>query len=664
MSFEVITIARTSEGRPIERRKAVPAREISVGRLSENDVHLADLAVEPKHAIISVEAPGRVTVRSVSGLGFGLDGRTVTEAVIDPAAGAELRFGSHRLTLGAGQDGAVVITVERVEALSDSAEEKDQQTVFTLRGLMPGKRASAYALIALILAAFLAWPIWTYATASPAKIRPDGYHADKAWESGPLSKAHANLENDCQACHVKAFVAVRDEACIACHADSHQDRAGGLQRVSIEGPGAPGPDAYAHAPADRLAAARGRHVGLLGNVEMFFRRTFNKPLGRCVDCHTEHEGAGPMPATQQAFCADCHNGLQDRLRTRGFQSAVGSASDFGLEHPQFRPAVLAGFDSARPVPFEKRDARIGGNPLLGWRFTRVVLDGPVQMPNGLKFTHAQHISTTNGVAEMWRNVAPGQGPGMDCTDCHKTDPSGTRYQPVRMETACQACHSLGLQTVGGTVRQLPHGQPAQVIADIRAFYSSGGGYRPTGLPIARYTRARPGEVNAERRSADLARAAALMPGQGDAMIRATFAPGGVCGECHTVSMGGPDGVRIAPVAQPTRFLRNGWFDHRAHLNIDVRGQGAQRRWGCRDCHAAEKSNNASDLLLPSLANCQQCHVGENGAHRTRLVRSGTASGCAMCHDYHADEGAPWVLRRGGRKAAPADQVAMLVVRWR
>jgi Zn-finger protein len=295
---------------------------------------------------------------------------------------------------------------------------------------------------------------------------------------------------------------------------------------------------------------------------------------------------------------------------------------------------------------------------------RAVLDRPLQMPDGLKFTHAQHLSKTNGVAEMWRNVSPGQGTGMDCQDCHKTDPSGTRYQPVRMEAACQSCHSLGLQTIGGTVRQLPHGQPAQVIADIRAFYGSGGSFRPTGLPIARYTRARPGDVNAERRSADLARAAALLPGKGDALIRATFGPGGVCGECHTVSMGGPDQVRIAPVAQPTRYLRNGWFDHRAHTNLDVRASDGNRRWGCRDCHAAEKSNNANDLLLPTVANCQQCHVGEKGAHTAQLVRSGTVSSCAMCHDYHADEGAPWVLKRGSRKKAPANQVAMLQVRWR
>jgi hypothetical protein len=171
-------------------------------------------------------------------------------------------------------------------------------------------------------------------------------------------------------------------------------------------------------------------------------------------------------------------------------------------------------------------------------------------------------------------------------------------------------------------------------------------------------------VNTERRSLDLARAASLMPSQASAMVRATFAPRGVCGECHKVSFTGGDNVRIAPVAQPTRFLHKGWFDHRSHDNLDIRTSQGSRRYGCRDCHAADKSNNASDLLLPALSNCQSCHTGEKGATNAKLVRSGTPSGCAMCHDYHADEGAPWVLKRGGRKAAPADQVAMLPVRWR
>ena len=45
-----------------------------------------------------------------------------------------------------------------------------------------------------------------------------------------------------------------------------------------------------------------------------------------------------------------------------------------------------------------------------------------------------------------------------------------RYQPVVMERDCASCHSLAFARSGGTVRTLRHGDPAQVIADLRDYY--------------------------------------------------------------------------------------------------------------------------------------------------------------------------------------------------
>ena len=120
-------------------------------------------------------------------------------------------------------------------------------------------------------------------------------------------------------------------------------------------------------------------------------------------------------------------------------------------------------------------------------------------------------------------------------------------------------------------------------------------------------------------------------------------------------------MTIAPVAQPTRYLHKGWFDHSAHDNLAVRDGKGARTFGCVDCHAADRSNNADDLLLPALSNCQSCHVGEKGATKARLIRTGTPSGCAMCHDYHADGGAPWVDQR---KRPRSTEVALRDIKWR
>jgi cytochrome c553 len=82
-----------------------------------------------------------------------------------------------------------------------------------------------------------------------------------------------------------------------------------------------------------------------------------------------------------------------------------------------------------------------------------------------------------------------------------------------------------------------------------------------------------------------------------------------------------------PVAFPVRYLHKGWFDHRAHATQS-----------CSSCHGAERSNAASDLLIPDLASCRTCHGGEGSSKPV-------PSSCAMCHDYHMDAGAPSMLIR-------------------
>src|SRR5690606_15751916 len=169
--------------------------------------------------------------------------------------------------------------------------------LFSLAGTMPGKRVGAWAFAILVLLAFLVGPIWAWHSYRGVDERPQGFHADQAWLSGPLSSAHANLKGDCQSCHVEPFVAVTDKACVGCHTGEHKAMS----------------QAHADAPPAMLLAARAP-PGVGGRVLAGFAHAFNKPPGRCVDCHTEHEGAGPMPATPQKFCADCHDGMAVRLK--------------------------------------------------------------------------------------------------------------------------------------------------------------------------------------------------------------------------------------------------------------------------------------------------------------------------------------------------------------
>jgi hypothetical protein len=261
--------------------------------------------------------------------------------------------------------------------------------------------------------------------------------------------------------------------------------------------------------------------------------------------------------------------------------------------------------------------------------------------SGLKFPHRLHLSATNGVARMAQTMAGeyGFGPkGLDCKDCHVADASGIRFKQVEMEKNCGMCHSLAFDRVGGVVRTLRHGEPEAVAADLRAFYRSTAPARP--IKLGGMGRRRPGDFAAYNAAADYRTGAAIRAGGAERAIRAVFSPGGACYDCHRVIQPGASRTGmfdVVPVHLPDRYMQKGWFDHKAHDTET-----------CVSCHAAKTSDKSADLLLPNIASCRECHGGE-------AARKEVPSSCAMCHDYHVGDGAPWAVREDKIKTGPADR---------
>lgn len=591
MSFLVRRISVTADGREIVRGTPVDGNSILVGRDAACAVHLADLAVNPEHARLTTNDGRHVEIEAVSGLGFEVDGRTVQRASIDAGNGAELRFGGHRILVGLDTDGAaprVALTVSRTDELSHSALDRDEAQAFSLGGKLPGRRMSAWVFSLFVLAAFLAAPIWAYMSWRGVEERPNGFHADSTWSSGALSAGHAKLKDDCQSCHVDAFVSVTDTTCASCHDDAHE-----------------------HAPIARQVLARGDPGWFRASLNSI-GTAFGRPEGRCVECHTEHEGAGPMPATAQRFCTDCHDGMSSRLT----DTKLGDAGDFGTSHPQFRPAVLVS---------------TGEQP----RFQRMTWRPNLTENNGLKFTHDEHLLRNGSVARMARNLGIGRGrgsPGLDCADCHKPTRDGVRFEPVDMERDCQSCHSLTFESVGGVDRTLRHGEPAQVIADLYAYYRSTPPSRP--ISLGGMARRRPGQFAEGQTYNIYFREVAVRPSRAEDAVRAVFSRGGACYDCHTIfaPAAGNRNWRVMDVHQTRRYFNHGWFDHKPHDEEE-----------CSSCHAAKTSNDANQLLIPGLASCRECHGGEDS-------NADVASPCASCHEYHAGDAnaAPWRPARDRR----------------
>ncbi|HEV2746199.1 MAG TPA: cytochrome c3 family protein [Allosphingosinicella sp.] len=593
MAFVIRQVSRSAAGREIVRTTRIEGDRLSIGRDPSNQVHIADLAVALHHAVVERTSPGRLEVTAQTGLTIEVNGWADDKGRIELGSGGDIRIATHilRFMPTAAESDEIRVVLERVTD-GDAAVDRDDERMFSLGAVMPSKRAAAWLGVLAVLGLFLVWPVSSYYQRQQGGA--EQFQPEAMWSSGKLSAAHSRLESNCRACHIKPFEAVRDQSCKACHSNVHE-----------------------HADPFRLARAQ-PDLNRWGRIRLAFQETFDIPPGRCVECHTEHEGPQAMPATAQRFCSDCHARLTGKLH----DTKLADAGDFGRTHPQFQPAIMTAWDGDRPL------------------LRRVPIDGRPREISNLKFPHAVHLSKTNGVAQMARRLAGdhGFGDALACKDCHDPTPDGVRFQPVGMEEDCGMCHSLAFDWQGGTLRTLRHGEPAQVVADLRDFYRA----RPPNPPatLGGMARRRPGDVPAAGARVRFAIGSGN-PARAERAIRAIFSPGGACFDCHQVQAPprGSLAYRIMPVAFPVRYMHKGWFDHGPHQTET-----------CSTCHSAERSQTSSDLLLPGIGTCRSCHGGEDAAKQV-------PSACAMCHDYHRDAGAPSQLIRqrvrGKRKVGSA-----------
>lgn len=303
------------------------------------------------------------------------------------------------------------------------------------------------------------------------------------------------------------------------------------------------------------------------------------PLG-CVACHSEHEGQVEIEAASEQFCADCHNRLDTRLTDTG----LGNAADFGRKHPHFRPQFYSAHYADQPI--------------------RLSLDANPVEKSGLVFPRDIHMDKQGGAARMALSLGEYDGP-LECADCHESEPDGVNFEPVVMDDACESCHSLVLERTASGFRKLRHGDVDDLIED-----------------LASASRSRPSNRSGRMRPGQFGRGGAYYSNFGPPVrdyvaISRALEETGVCGECHIPNRvnGGPD---LVPVNLPDDYRLKGYFDHEAHEDED-----------CTDCHAANTSDTATDLLLPDLDSCRDCHLGASAMRTEEIV----PSSCATCHGY-------------------------------
>jgi predicted CXXCH cytochrome family protein len=335
--------------------------------------------------------------------------------------------------------------------------------------------------------------------------------------------------------------------------------------------------------------------------------TLRPASARCTSCHLEHEEPPQLVSRDERLCAACH----------GSAAADGMprAADFARDHPEFHVSVLAPDESLAPR------AR--------WQVVRARLDdSSLRERSRLVFPHAKHLDP-KGVK------APDGDVVMQCADCHRPEPGGARLQPVAMERDCARCHRLDFDPAEPD-RVVPHGDAARVLEMLTEYYSAKylAGYpdrygtarpaRPVQLPAFALSR-----VERER-LLGVARERAQLLARDLFERRA-------CAQCHEIAREegadarGETAVawRVAPVRLTQQWMPAARFDHSRHGTALT---------PCETCHAASRSQEAGDVLMPAIAVCRDCHGGES---RSALQAGRLPSTCTMCHGFHQSAEPLW-----------------------
>ncbi len=314
----------------------------------------------------------------------------------------------------------------------------------------------------------------------------------------------------------------------------------------------------------------------------------------CASCHLEHRGATRLSAASQASCTQCHAQLQTRDGQPQFAVAI---SDFDHSHPEFSTLAGGKIDEGKI----RLNHYLHLQPhLMGPDNTRVQMS--------CDDCHRSADSGSWPYAATVRTATVTQGSQRDSM-VH----SGVYMAPIRFTSHCAACHTLQFDRRFDN-EQVPHDKPQVVHLFLKKRFEEYVAAHPEAIhEVEPPNRQRPEDVRPGRAARNAAEWAQFRTEDADRLLWTK-----TCRQCHVLSSAGGAMPEIAQPNITPRWLRHGEFDHRAH-----------RMMSCTACHSrTSESHDTSDILLPGIETCRQCH---RAANSSREVAEGR---CFECHQYH------------------------------
>jgi len=564
------------------------AANIEIGSRADSTLQLADPRVAAHHADISFS--GTVARLRAVDAAVVVNGVSVKSTRL--AIGDTIDFGSYRLQVFEPPTGFVfALLVEQTGKVSEQTW--DQRFVTTLRGAGLNKRMASWVLGVLLMLAFLVLPLGSSLLRKGGLLGTEAPITESAWISGALSGAHQFVtKGDCLACHEKPFRQARDSACVACH-DSVENHA--REEVS-EG-----------VKCDAGSASGACAVkGWLATHEL--------TTERCGACHREHNEPSTLVQLASRDCTACH-GVADPVPRP--DDPLQAVTGFGPgSHPEFEVTLTKAIADSRDEEFQVVTSALA----------------TAKEESNLNFSHAQHLDA--------ERVRPLDGtPALTCSGCHQADDAGEHFKPISMRESCEGCHELTFDA-DDPDRTLPHGDAPEAVRVMREHF------------LRKYVMPKPkgGQEFSRRRLPEEAGRKSIAC-TGSPLECATSGFKQVyreqfqqkdegCAKCHAITdrPASDEEQRFAvrTIHLPRDFIPAARFPHDQHRILAALAGGREVTGdsACLACHAASKSDNSRDVLLPAREVCFDCHRDES-------TRSPVALFCTDCHGYHPQKRPNW-----------------------
>lgn len=557
-------------GKKVRLDRDVDVESLFIGRGPDNDLLLKGLTISLHQATIR-RGDGRFYIEAAPGAEVNVNGLVSQGERI--GVGDRVKLGTWELrVLEPEEDFDLAIEYEEVDRPESERAALDGRTRIGLPEGVFSMRSLAWLGIVSIVLLFFAIPlVWQPLQSS--------------WNTGPVSRGHAYIEDACASCHAGYFETVQNEACTTCHHDIGR-----------------------HAPPEIA-------LSTLDEAD-------------CADCHLEHRGRDvDLADLGSGFCSDCHADLSVQLP----DTPLRDASDFGDDHPPFQLALVVD-PREEPVSVDRTPDLV---EVSGLTFDHLRHVGQAVSGRGDEKQYLQcgacHQPDAGGLYMQPIEFET------HCQDCHRLDfdasapadlvPHG---DPARIRQRIRDFYSA--RVLSGEIRdesaprRLRFRRPGASLSSEDAALSRAWVERKLGEAEFRFFE-RPGTC---------ALCHTLVPGEASdggmavapVRIQDVWVPGSIfsheshapfaCADCHpAAAVFDPDDE--SGVARPP------WsYEDRIPYALIERGE------------ETVVSEASSDIMIPEIETCRDCHAGADASGGERVP-----SPCSMCHPFHVRQHGAW-----------------------